>query len=385
MSALFGCRSVALPDPSVEARQAPTSRVIGAPSVRRDVSVGAAVDSAARALQARDTVPGMSVTVVEEGKRTLTQAYGFADRARAIPMSDTTPLNIASVSKFLTAVAAMRLVAAGTLQLDNPVLAKIHGWAPADTTYSKTGVTVRRLLHHTAGMGMPSVPCPPLAAPRPATASALRGDIGDKGALRMERAPGSAWAYSGGGFTLLQLVMEEATNETFQQVMQRLVFAPLGMSHATSDPDSNVIARPYDPEDRRLAPDRCVGEAAGGLYLSARDAAAFIEGYLHDDESFLNAGWRDTMLVDPVEVTLPGIDVGGARYGAGQFTWRSPEGDVLVYHSGGNPGAIAYLAINITRRSGLFVAANSERGAGALRELISIWARRQGFTAPAVF
>jgi CubicO group peptidase (beta-lactamase class C family) len=80
---------------------------------------------------------------------------------------------------------------------------------------------------------------------------------GADGRVRVGLAPGTKWQYSGGGYTLLQLMIEEASGEVFESYMQRAVFQPLGMNRSTYalDPDKWPNLAPlYDADGKELNP-----------------------------------------------------------------------------------------------------------------------------------
>ncbi len=123
-----------------------------------------------------DSLPG-AIYALSDGKGvTIAGGHGVADVEHHIPVTDSTLFNIASVSKPITAILVTRLVLQKELSFDEPVAAMVRGWTPPrgfDST-----ITVRHLLSHSSGLGMPSVPCPPLDSARPNTADALRGSFG---------------------------------------------------------------------------------------------------------------------------------------------------------------------------------------------------------------
>lgn len=344
----------------------------GSPGVR----VAAELDSLVRRRMRADSVPGVALAFVRGGAVHLASGYGWADAAARRPLTDSTLVNVASVSKPVAAWVVMRAIPDLFSSLDEAVP------APAEDSLALGGAhraTVRQLLSHTVGLGMPSVPCPPLDSVRPRTADALRGAFGDRGPLTVVHPPGERWAYSGGGYTLLQRLVEQRSGSGFDAWAKRALLEPWGLRDATFDPPADRVARPHDDAGRPMPPFRCVGEAAGGLYLSARDAARVLLRYSRADEAAL------AEILSTVPVSLPGVDTGGARYGLGHFVWMTPEGQRIVFHSGGNPGIIAFLAFNLDAATGIFFVTNSERGLETLRAAVARWAALQGFTPPPVF
>jgi CubicO group peptidase (beta-lactamase class C family) len=132
---------------------------------------------------------------------------------------------------------------------------------------------------------------------------------------------------------------------------------------------------------------RLVGVAAGGYYTTIHDLGLFLASY-----SEKNAQRRGKVLqtssiaeiarsVSPV--TLAGVE--GAFYGLGHGVHRTNNGDVILYHSGGNPGVVAYYLIDIRSGNGLAIVSNSDKGAPAVKEILQIWSRQYGEGLPPLY
>ncbi|RZA21969.1 MAG: class A beta-lactamase-related serine hydrolase [Lysobacteraceae bacterium] len=153
---------------------------------------------------------------------TSTQTSGYADPAskRAITVDD--PVRIASISKLVLSIGVMRLVEDGKLDLDADV-SKTLGWTLRNPAFPKKPITLRLLLSHTAsltdGAGYWQVPLD----------GEFRKLLDDPKAWDREHAPGSYWRYANVGFPLIGAVMERATGERMDLLMQRLVLQPLGL------------------------------------------------------------------------------------------------------------------------------------------------------------
>ncbi len=140
-----------------------------------------------------------------------------------------TLFQVASMSKWITAWGVMTLVEAGKLDLDAPVSTYLSRWSLPESEFDNSGVTVRRLLSHTAGLtdGLgyggfaPGQPVQPIEASLTRAADASPGA---DGAVRVGIEPGSAFEYSGGGYTLLQLIVEEVSGQSFNDYMRSAVF-----------------------------------------------------------------------------------------------------------------------------------------------------------------
>jgi CubicO group peptidase (beta-lactamase class C family) len=362
---------------------APAAR---APGVRADF--GARLDSIVPALLREHAIPGFAVGVVENGRVTFTRGYGVADRAAGRPMTAQTLLNFASVSKPVTAWGVLRLADDGSLPLDAPVGPLLRRWRLPPSELGTDGVTVRRLLSHTAGTSVPSAPFFPADTALPGLEQVLRGEAGDRGAVAVQYAPGARWAYSGGGYAILELLVEEASGQSFDAYMRGTVLQPLGLRRTTFAPaavSGDGVATPYDEAGNPIAPYRLVGTAAGGLYSSVDEFARFLTAYTGSRRRILRPATFDAMLTALATVELEGVETGGARYGLGHGVHLTRAGERLVYHSGGNPGYRAYFLVMPERGHGMVLASNGDGSAPALIRLLQLWSEHYGVDLPTLF
>ena len=146
---------------------------------------------------------------------------GLADIAVARPVTVDDPVRVASISKLVTAIAVLRLVDAGTLDLDADV-SDLLGWRLRHPRFPDVPVTLRLLLSHRAGIvdGVDYVL--PLDAE-------LAPVLADPKAWDATHAPGTWFAYANLNFPIVASVIERATGERFDRAMDRPVFEPLGV------------------------------------------------------------------------------------------------------------------------------------------------------------
>jgi CubicO group peptidase (beta-lactamase class C family) len=158
-------------------------------------------------------------------------------------------LQAGSISKAIAALTALTLVESGELELDGDV--------------AGDGVTLRRLLSHTAAINVASYPGYPPDEEAPTLRQSLAGEPpAATPRVGVEGTPGAAWRYSGGGYALVQALVEDITRRPFAEVAQELVFSPLGMDASTfvQHPGTHVY-----PE-----------AAAAGLWSTPGDLARFV-------------------------------------------------------------------------------------------------------------
>jgi CubicO group peptidase (beta-lactamase class C family) len=352
----------------------------------------ARVDSAAPLLLAKSGVPGIAVGLMEGGQVIFTRGYGLADRASGRPMTERTLLNFASVSKPVTAWGVLHLVDGGSISLDAPVGPALRRWRLPPSEFDNDGVTVRRLLSHTAGISVPSTARFPADTTLPTLEQVLRGEAGGRGPVRVMLPPGTRWRYSGGGYDILLLMVEEASGRPFAEYMRTTVFEPLGMHRTTFAPaavSGAEVATGYDEEGNPVAPYRFVGTGAAGLYSNVDDFTRFLTAYTGQTHGILAPRTFERMLTVEAAVNLEGVaegvDVAGARYGLGHGVHHTRSGERIVYHSGGNPGYTTYFLVMPERGIGMVVALNGGDGLPVLKRLLQLWSEHYGADLPPLF
>ncbi|MFN0099529.1 MAG: serine hydrolase domain-containing protein [Gemmatimonadaceae bacterium] len=183
---------------------------------------------------ARREIPGLSIAVIDSGRIVLSRGYGVTRRGGP-PVTEQTLFQAGSISKPVAAVAAMRLVSRDELRLDRDINEQLVSWKLRDTSVAEgEKVTVRHLLSHTAGLNVQGFRGYDLREKLPTAVDVLNAGPGtNTPAVRIERKPGVAWRYSGGGYTILQVLMSDVSGTPFPELMQREVLTPAGMTAST--------------------------------------------------------------------------------------------------------------------------------------------------------
>lgn len=343
------------------------------------VTLDAVLGASPSTVLLQDGVPGAAAALVVEGAVVDARGFGFADVARRVRATRETAFEAASISKVVTAFVVMRLVEEGRLDLDAPIERSLGGFVLPGGAFDARGVTARRILSHTAGLGVGGYlgfdPGQPLQSLR----ESLRGarDAGGE-ALAVVEEPGTGYRYSGGGYTLLQLAIEVVTGERFAAVAKRTVLEPLGMRHSSFEQDAMVrkrLAFSYDVADETVGPSRFTAQAAAGLYTTASDlgrlAAAFVPGPggAPPGRGVVSPGSIAAMLTPQPGAVLPASG-GAERWGLGiGLTRLEPGGALLAFHPGDNlPGFHAMLAVVPDARAGFVLLTNGEGGRSVRRD-----------------
>jgi CubicO group peptidase (beta-lactamase class C family) len=194
--------------------------------------------------------PSTSFAILDNGKITSHMITSLHDNTH-------TRFQACSISKPVgTAMSVFRLVETGKLELD--VL--ISTYLPAADLELISGpatrelvgtITIRQLLSHTSGLGTHGFPGYNTKISRiPTTREILAGSSPPVNTLQVELQsfPGHRFSYSGGGTTVVQLILENVIGKPFAEIVQELVLDPLGMTESTyrypSDEEINGLLKP---------------------------------------------------------------------------------------------------------------------------------------------
>ncbi len=229
-------------------------------------------------------VPGVSVAAVSSGSLAWAKGFGVATTDGAAVTPETL-FQAASISKTVSAIVALRLVESGKLSLDEDVNLKLRTWKlPSSEAMQGEHVTLRRILSHTAGLTVHGFPGYAQGAPVPTLPQLLDGaKPANSQPVRVDIKPGSQMRYSGGGYEVMQQLVEDVTGKPFAQVARELVLEPLGMTHSTYQqplPErlQSLAATAYNAEGVAIAgkwhtyPE----QAAAGLWTTPSDLTKVI-------------------------------------------------------------------------------------------------------------
>jgi CubicO group peptidase (beta-lactamase class C family) len=209
-------------------------------------------------------VPGVSIAVIHAG--TIEWARGFGvTRLDGPPVTPDTLFQAGSISKPVASMGALKLVEQGKLRLDEDVNRVLVSWKlPENDFTKKKQVTLRGLMTHSAGLTVHGFPGYAAGEPVPTVPQVLDGakPLVNTDPVRVDMEPGTKWRYSGGGITILQLMMTDVTRKRFPELMQELVLGPLGMTHSTYEEPLPACATGASSDSVLSAAARCSGRAA---------------------------------------------------------------------------------------------------------------------------
>lgn len=311
-------------------------------------------------------VPGVSVAVVRNGKVEWARGYGVTSVTGEKPVTAQTLFQAASISKPVAAMVALRLVEQGKLSLDEDVNLKLRSWKVPENEFTKTEkVTLRRLLNHSAGLTVHGFEGYAAGATVPSLVEVLDGKRpANSAAVRVDVVPGSKWRYSGGGYEVMQLLLQDATGKPFAQLARELVLEPLGMGLSTYEqplPAGRAIEAATGHNAAGLAlpgnwhtyPE----QTAAGLWTTPSDLAKVVLE--------LQAGGR-VLKPETVRTMLTKLQ---GDYGLG-FGLGDRDNRKSFAHGGSNEGFRCQLFAYSDSGEGAIVMTNSDNGGQLTNEIL---------------
>ncbi|MDC0000507.1 beta-lactamase family protein [Porticoccaceae bacterium] len=198
-------------------------------------------------------VPGVSIALIDQGEIAWAKSWGVKNTAdedvETAQVNTNTLFQAASISKLLTSLGAMKLVESGKLSLDQPINSSLTRWKLPNNEFTRqVPVTLTHLLSHTAGTTVHGFRGYAQSEPQPTAIEILNGDeIANSSPVVVDTLPGTNFRYSGGGTTIAQIAMEDVAQQTFTQLMDRLILKPTAMTSSTfeqplPDSDKNNVA-----------------------------------------------------------------------------------------------------------------------------------------------
>jgi CubicO group peptidase (beta-lactamase class C family) len=314
-------------------------------------------------------VPGVSVAVIHEGKIEWARGFGVT-KVGGPPVTPDTLFQAASISKPVAALAVLHLVQTGKLDLDTDVNRYLKSWkVPQNEFTTQRPVTLRQLLSHTGGMTVHGFPGYVSGAPLPSVLQILDGaPPANTAAIRVDTLPASEWRYSGGGYVLSQLLLEDVTGKSFQELMRDSVLKPLGMTASTFEqplPAARLsnVALPYKGDGTAVpgGPHVYPEQAPAGLWTTPSDLARYAIGI---QQALMGKSNRVLTASTAREMLKPGLK----NFGIGpRIGGSAPK--LYFEHDGGNEG-YRCLLVAYNSGDGAVIMTNSDNGSNLIPEIL---------------
>lgn len=320
------------------------------------------------------SVPGVAIAIIDDGEIAIQKGYGFADVEKEAKVTTKTGFNIASISKTVAAWGIMKLVQEGKVELDAPASYYLTRWQLPASEFNSDEVTIRRLLSHTGGLSLHGYPGWTPRDTLPTIEESLDGKTNGAGAVEIVMEPGTKYQYSGGGYTMLQLIIEEVSGQTFEDYMQKEILNPLGMTNSSFKIDEKIMAASaveYDHFGEETDFELFTAQAAAGLHTTMEDFTrfAFANLYRNKDLKASNSVLSASILEQMME-SAPSFNEG---YGLGyeRDTRKSMKG--FRGHSGGNTGWQSLFRVDPVSNDGFIMFTNGGGGYNIINAILCEW------------
>jgi CubicO group peptidase (beta-lactamase class C family) len=306
-------------------------------------------------------IPGVALGIVENGAVTM-RAFGVTNVDDPLPITTHTVFPIASISKTIAATAMMRLVEQGRVDLHAPVRKYLPDFRVQDEAVSRD-VTIWHLLTHTSGWEGQ-------VAPPDRGDQALKAFVDGMGTLMQLAPPGAAWSYNNAGFSVAGRVIETVTGQPINAAIRDLVFTPLGLEHAGTNP-AEFLSAPrfalghFNRGDNPATPQRPFAPStsltAGGVGLCLTDLLTYARFHLGDGtaangERVLTKATLDLMKTPQMRKQGNDDDIG--------LPWhlRRVGGVLTAAHGGTLGGHILLLELVPERNLAMGILTNASNG-----------------------
>lgn len=297
-------------------------------------------------------VGNFAMTLIENGKISKNFFYSI-DK----PVNENTVFPVASISKWVTSFGVLKLVEQGKLDLDKPVDDYLTRWHLPESKFDNKKVTVRKLLSHSSGLvddlgydGFP--PNETVQTIEESLTKASDTEYSDGKAI-VGYEPGSKYMYSGAGYTILQLLIEEISGKSFQEYMTQEVLEPLKMENSTfvltEKPDIQ-LAQIYKNDGTTREMNKFTALAAASLFTTTADLSKFLKANISNNV-VLSEETMAKMSIPETFINRIGV------YGLGPHLYsQNDQNSNIIGHDGNGNDAINTAArIDIKSKNGIII------------------------------
>lgn len=277
--------------------------------------------------------------------------------AKEQQVNENTVFPVASISKWITSFGVLKLVEKGKLDLDKPIDDYLTRWHLPKTEFDNKKVTVRRLLSHSSGLvdelgynGF--APNETIQTIEESLTKAADTEYSN-GIAIVGYEPGSTYRYSGAGYTILQLLIEEISGKSFQEYMAKEVFNPLDMNNSTfqyQDNSNLQLAKVYKVNGNTRPMNKFTALAAAGLYTTTADLSKFLKANISNNpvltkETIEKMGQPETFIGD----------IGVYGLGPHLYSQNDPNSNIIGHDGSGNNAINTAARINLKSKNGIII------------------------------
>ncbi len=343
----------------------------------------------ARAID-KNKIPGISIALVDDQRVVWSQGFGFSDVAAQRPATADTLYRVGSISKLFTDTAALQLVDSGKLSLDEPVQARLPGFAPRSIDSRSADITPRMLMTHHAGLQRDVLKS--FQSDVPQRFTEMTASYGNY----LSYQPGQIQSYSNIGLTVLGSLVERVSGTPFEQHVQHAVLEPLGMAHSAFDTAvSKDVQMSKSYKGRDDLPAVALRDVpAGGLNSSVNDLSRFMEMVFADGQSNGHQILKPQTVAAMLQPQNAAVKLDfDTQIGLGWFLQMPDKapiqgGGVIAGHGGAIDGYRSYMGMLPEHKLGVVVLTNSATGSEPSQHIVEVVLRlaleaKTGIRAPA--
>lgn len=320
-------------------------------------------------------VPGTAIAIIENGEIILQKGYGYSNIDKETKVTTTTGFNIGSISKTVAAWGIMKLVQEGKIDLDAPAEKYLTRWHLPQSDFDSDKVTIRRLLSHTAGLSLHGYPGWSPKDKLPTIEESLNGKNNGPGRVEIIMEPGTKYKYSGGGFSMLQLIVEEVTGQKFEDYMQAEILNPLGMAHSSYTIGEDILkasSKEHNNFGEVIDFELFTAQAAAGLHTTIEDFTKFAQASLYTSKN--NGKKQQILSAANLEQMMEPAPASNGYYGLGYQVDSIPGTTMtLKGHGGANAGWHAFLRVNPDTNDAFIVVTNGGAGHNIYQQVFCDW------------
>jgi len=317
-------------------------------------------------------VPGLAIAIIENGKVIVKKGFGYAnvDLQNKVTVKD--GFNIGSISKMFTAWGVMKLVETGKVNLDVPISTYLKSWKLPGSNFDNSKVTVRNVLNHSAGLTVHGYNGYNSKKEVPTLINSLNGTKNATEKVTLFAEPNTKWKYSGGGYSILQLLIEDVSGMSFEKFMKRNIFKPLKMKRTSFTIDKKIIrnsAKAYDEKGKMIPLRLFAAKAAAGLHTTLEDMILFAQASISNNKVVSKKSF---------ELMTKATKVSRGDYGFGYMIMNRFGDFTLTGHGGSNEGWHSGFMLDLRSKSGFIILTNGSNGRKILFRSLQSWAKWHG-------
>jgi len=317
------------------------------PAYARPISAEAdfsAVDAYLEGQRQALGIPGMALAIVQDDHIAFLGSYGEAD-SDGRPVTPQTPFQIGSTAKSMTALAIMQLVEVGQVELDAPVKAYLSWFTTADPVASAQ-ITIRHLLNQTSGLS--TVTGRGEFAASDLSDQAIENSVRALANAVLVSPPGTTYHYSNSNFTILGLVVQVVSGQSYERYMQEHIFDPLEMRHsftAQEPAEQDGLASGYVTffglQVTRRTPFNRGSLPNGYIFSSAEDMGHYMIAQLNDGR------YGEVSVLSPQGMAAMHTAAVAAEDGSYAMAWHVGDiaGVPAIFHSGDNANYATFILL----------------------------------------